>query len=134
MHKIDINNLPPGARYFPDINNLNDAMGDNVEKMTALNKVKSFTIAMTSKLLQPKASRVQQRARLAVCRGCDAFQPTNDKLIGFCGACGCGSHKLASLLVKSKILYSTCPKQKWDIDPKAVALPLLNDPPVAPAP
>ncbi len=80
---------------------------------------------MASKLLQPAASRAQRRARLAVCAGCDAFKPTKDSRVGFCGACGCGQHKLASLAVKSKILHSTCPQRKWDV---VLSLPVLAAP------
>ena len=119
MKEIDINNLPPGARYV-DTNN-------PVPPTSLVNKIKSFTLAMASKALQPAASRAQRRARLAVCAGCQHFKPTGDYRVGFCGACGCGQSKLATLAVKSKILRSSCPRKLWDA---ALSLPIL--PPAPP--
>ena len=120
MNEVDINNLPPGARYV-DINN-------PVPSVSLINKLKSFTLAMASKALQPAASRAQRRARLATCAGCRHFKPTGDYRIGFCGACGCGeSNPLATLAVKSKILRSSCPRLFWD---KKISLPIL--PPATP--
>ena len=123
MKEIDINNLPPGARYV-DTNN-------PVPPTSLVNKIKSFTLAMASKALQPAASRAQRRARLAVCAGCQHFKPTGDYRIGFCGACGCGqSNPLSTLAVKSKILRSSCPRNLWDA---AISLPILPPaPPDAP--
>ena len=123
MNEVDINNLPPGARYV-DTNN-------PVAPTSLVNKIKSFTLAMASKALQPAASRAQRRARLATCAGCNAFKPTGDYRVGFCGGCGCGqSNPLATLAVKSKILRSSCPRNLWDA---AISLPILPPaPPEAP--
>lgn len=114
MYEVDLNNLPPGARYIPNINNKN---------ISFVSKVKSFGKAMASKAFQPAASRAQRRARLVVCAGCSAFKPTEDSRVGFCRACGCGeSNPLATLAVKSKILRSSCPRNLWDA---AISLPIL---------
>lgn len=129
--------LPPGAVFIKTEiveHPVQLRAGQNLQtenqNQSFINKVKSFTLAMASKALQPAASRAQRRARLAVCAGCRHFKPTGDFRIGFCGACGCGESKLATLAVKSRILRSSCPRNLWDA---AISLPILPPaPPDAP--
>ena len=127
--------LPPGAVFIkteivehPPVK-LREGQNLQTENQNQsfINKVKSFTLAMASKALQPAASRAQRRARLATCAECRHFKPTGDFRIGFCGACGCGESKLSTLAVKSRILRSSCPRNLWDA---AISLPIL--PPAPP--
>jgi hypothetical protein len=129
VNQADLSNLPPGARLVETTVIPTVVAGEvQAPSLSFLNKLKSFTLAMASKALQPAASRAQRRARLATCAGCNAFKPTGDYRVGFCGACGCGqSNPLATLAVKSKILRSSCPRNLWDA---AISLPIL--PPAPP--
>lgn len=126
--EFDINNLPEGARVASVSKHTdNDAQpitsfSPEQPKLSFVNKVKSFALAMASAALQAKTSRAQRRARLATCAECKFFKPTNDYRIGFCGACGCGQTKVSTLAFKSAILRSTCPQLLWD---KVLSLPIL---------
>ncbi len=123
MNEADLTGLPPGARLVETTIIPTVAAGEiQAPSVSLINKIKSFTLAMASKALQPAASRAQRRARLATCAGCRAFKPTADHRIGFCGACGCGESNLATLAVKSRILRSSCPRHLWDA---AISLPIL---------
>ena len=92
----------------------------------------SFITAMASKVFELPATAEMQADRLNVCYACEHFlvAMSAPEQIGHCAACGCGQNKMTSLHEKAKILKSTCPKQKWDIDPNAIPLPLA--PPAAP--
>ena len=92
----------------------------------------SFITAMASKVFELPASEAMQSERLEVCFACEHFLVAMDQpeQVGHCAACGCGKSKVTSLPEKAKILKSTCPKEKWDIDPNAIPLPLA--PPAAP--
>ena len=92
----------------------------------------TFIQAMASKVFELPASEAMQRERLDVCFACEHFIVAMDQpeQVGHCAACGCGQNKMTSLPEKAKILKSTCPKEKWDIDPNAIPLPLA--PPAAP--
>ena len=129
MNEADLTGLPPGARLVETtIIPIETAGHIQAPSISLITKIKSFTLAMASKALQPAASRAQRRARLATCAGCNAFKPTGDYRVGFCGGCGCGqSNPLATLAVKSKILRSSCPRNLWDA---AISLPIL--PPAPP--
>lgn len=129
MNEVDLTGLPPGARLVETTIIPIETAGEiQAPSISLINKIKSFTLAMASKALQPAASRAQRRARLATCAGCNAFKPTGDYRVGFCGGCGCGqSNPLATLAVKSKILRSSCPRNLWDA---AISLPIL--PPASP--
>lgn len=128
MIQSDLSNLPPGARLVETTIIPTVAAGDiQAPSISFLNKIKSFTLAMASKALQPAAGRAQRRARLATCASCRRFEPTGDFRIGFCGACGCGKTKISTLAVKSRILRSSCPLLRWD---KVISLPIL--PPAPP--
>ena len=95
------------------------------------NRAVTFIQAMASKVFELPASESMQRERLDVCFACEHFVVAFDApdQVGHCGACGCGKSKMTSLPEKAKILKSTCPKQKWDADPNAISLPIV-DPPV----
>ena len=115
--------LPVGARLVSTTIN-SDLSQNHLEmpqvkpqavNLSLLNKIKSFTIAMVSKALQPEVSRKQRNLRLAVCKSCPSFEPTKDKGVGFCKSCGCGKHKMSTLAFKSRIVANTCPKKLWDL-------------------
>jgi len=74
-----------------------------------ITRVKSFGRAIKSKLLDTPTPEADIKARLAVCAGCEAYNPK-----GFCNACGCSKNKFTLLTVKARIRFSTCPKGKWD--------------------
>ena len=95
------------------------------------NRAVTYIQAMASKVFELPASESMQRERLDVCFACEHFVVAFDApdQVGHCGACGCGKSKMTSLPEKAKILKSTCPKQKWDADPNAISLPIV-DPPV----
>ena len=96
------------------------------------NRAVTFIQAMASKVFELPASEALQSERLDVCFACEHFLVAMDQpeQVGHCAACGCGQNKMTSLPEKAKILKSTCPKEKWDIDPNAIPLPLA--PPAAP--
>ena len=94
------------------------------------NRAVSFITAMASKVFELPASEALQAERLEVCFACEHFVVAIDapEQVGHCGACGCGKSKMTSLPQKAMILKSTCPKQKWDADPNAIPLPIVDPP------
>jgi hypothetical protein len=90
----------------------------------------SFVQAMASKVFEVPASEAMKRERLDVCFACEHFVVAFDapEQVGHCAACGCSKNKLSSLAEKAKTLKSTCPKQKWDADPNAISLPIVDPP------
>ena len=94
------------------------------------NRAVSFITAMASKVFELPASEALQAERLEVCFACEHFVVAIDApdQVGHCGACGCGKSKMTSLPQKAMILKSTCPKQKWDADPNAIPLPIVDPP------
>ena len=123
--------LPVGARLVSTT--VNPSIATSTQEPTVnlslLNKIKSFTIAMVSKALQPEASRKQRNARLAVCQSCPSLEPTKDKGVGFCKACGCPKSKYSTVAFKAKIPRSTCPKNLWDAKLSLTVLPPSPAPP-----
>ena len=94
------------------------------------NRAVTFIQAMASKVFELPASEALQAERLEVCFACEHFVVAIDapEQVGHCGACGCGKSKMTSLPQKAMILKSTCPKQKWDADPNAIPLPIVDPP------
>ena len=94
------------------------------------NRAVSFITAMASKVFELPASEALQAERLEVCFACEHFVVAFDapEQVGHCAACGCSKNKLSSLAEKAKILKSTCSKQKWDADPNAISLPIVDPP------
>ena len=90
----------------------------------------TFIQAMASKVFELPASEALQAERLEVCFACEHFVVAFDapEQVGHCAACGCSKNKLSSLAEKAKILKSTCSKQKWDADPNAISLPIVDPP------
>ena len=81
---------------------------DHADTPSLITRAKSLGRAIKSKLLDTPVPEAEVEARLAVCAGCEAYDPK-----GWCNACGCPKNKFTLLTVKAKIRYSTCPKGKW---------------------
>ena len=76
-------------------------------------KIKGYVKAAASKVILGSLDDAQYEARVAACRGCKEFQPVEGAVVGFCGACGCGTKPSAELSRKARMPMASCPRKVW---------------------
>lgn len=70
-------------------------------------RVLSFLSAVTG----PRCDDDEYRRRISACIACDAVKHEDARQ--YCGACGCGSWRLAELETKLRFQNLECPLEKW---------------------